>query len=194
MAKVKPSISCKTVLIFGNGNGFLTIRLLTSLRSLSTLIVWSFFVDKMLAKPTPTRAAKPESQYHTFSVFLLLVFLCVLWVPDTACHGICGLAPSFSSIGAPVQYPRSLVCHQTNLQILIEDSTVLSADVHLGVCIVFPQSLGDLFFSYLASKIFTAMFVSSLVLSGSSLKMLLFTAQAFSILDFSCSLNVSHWQ
>jgi hypothetical protein len=35
VAKVQPSISCKTVLILGMGNGFLTIRLFSSLKSLT---------------------------------------------------------------------------------------------------------------------------------------------------------------
>ena len=43
VAKVKPSISCKTVLILGNGNGFLTIRLFTSLKSVRKRTVPSFF-------------------------------------------------------------------------------------------------------------------------------------------------------
>ena len=43
VAKVKPSISCKTVLILGMGNGFLTIRLLSSLKSLTKRTVLSFF-------------------------------------------------------------------------------------------------------------------------------------------------------
>ena len=43
VAYVNPSSSCKTVLILGIGNGFLTIHLLTSLKSLMTHTVLSFF-------------------------------------------------------------------------------------------------------------------------------------------------------
>ena len=42
-AKVKPSNSCKTVLILGIGNGFLTSHLLNSLKSLVKHTVLSFF-------------------------------------------------------------------------------------------------------------------------------------------------------
>jgi hypothetical protein len=43
MAKVKPSNSYKTVLILDIGNGFLTCRLFTSLKSLIKCTVLSFF-------------------------------------------------------------------------------------------------------------------------------------------------------
>ena len=43
VAKVKPFNSCNTVLILGIGNGFLTMRLLTSLKSLTNRTVWSCF-------------------------------------------------------------------------------------------------------------------------------------------------------
>ena len=43
VAKVNPSNSCETVLILGIGNGFLTSRLYTSLKSLMKNKVLSFF-------------------------------------------------------------------------------------------------------------------------------------------------------
>ncbi len=43
VAYVKPSSSCRTVLILGIGNGFLTTHLFTSLKSPTTLTVLSFF-------------------------------------------------------------------------------------------------------------------------------------------------------
>ena len=43
VAYVKPSSSCRKVLILGMGNGFLTIRLFISLKLLTTLLVLSFF-------------------------------------------------------------------------------------------------------------------------------------------------------
>ena len=43
VAYVNPSSSCKTVLILGIGNGFLTIRLFTSLKSLTNRTVWFCF-------------------------------------------------------------------------------------------------------------------------------------------------------
>ena len=42
VAKVNPSDSCKTVLILGIGNGFLTSHLFTSLKSLMKHMVLSF--------------------------------------------------------------------------------------------------------------------------------------------------------
>ena len=43
VAKVKPSNSCNTVLILGNGKGFPTSLLLSSLKSLIKRTVWFFF-------------------------------------------------------------------------------------------------------------------------------------------------------
>ena len=103
----------------------------------------------MLAKPTPTRAARPEFQGHTFSVFLSLMFLCVPWVPGRVCHDM--VWHPLLNQGVPVGYPRSLKYHRTSLQILVEDLTVLSADGYLGVFVI-QQSLGDLLFHILHLK------------------------------------------
>jgi hypothetical protein len=43
VAKENPSISCKTMLIFGIGKGFLTNLLFTFQKSLNERTVWSFF-------------------------------------------------------------------------------------------------------------------------------------------------------
>ena len=43
VAYVNPSISCKMVLILGNGKGVRIIRLFTSLKSVKNLTVWFDF-------------------------------------------------------------------------------------------------------------------------------------------------------
>ena len=64
VAKVKPSNSFSTVLILGIGNGFLTRRLFTSLKSLMKSIVLSFLSVMKEVMPILMWAETPKLPGH----------------------------------------------------------------------------------------------------------------------------------
>ena len=95
VAYVKPSSSCRTVLILGMGNGFLTIRLFTSLKSLTTLTVLSFFGMMNVGEAHSESAchfSTPKS--HSLCISFLVVSTCFLGIGKS--RPWYGCAPSLS--------------------------------------------------------------------------------------------------
>ena len=93
VAYVKPSSSCRTVQILAIGNGFLTIHLFTSLKSLTTRTVLSFFGIMNVGD------AHWESSCH-FSTLSYIVFVPPFWwsphdswVLEKAGHDMAVLCP-----------------------------------------------------------------------------------------------------
>ena len=92
VAKVKPSSSCRMVLILGIGTGFLTTRLFTSLKSLTTLTILSFFgiINVGDAPESSCHFSTPKPHSCVPPVWW---FLHAFWVLETADHGMVVLHP-----------------------------------------------------------------------------------------------------
>ncbi len=126
------SSSCNTVLILGIGNGFLTSRLLTSLKSLTTCTVWSCFGTMNEGE------AHSDSGCH-FSTpnlqSLSASFLRVDWWTFGVGKGLpwYGFAPP-SAWGRQSQCPNHLVFHQKGPQILWGASATSLDQERSGVC------------------------------------------------------------
>ena len=117
VAYVKLSSSCRTVLILGMGNGFLTICLFISLKLLTTLTVLSFVGMMMVGEARSESACHfktPKS--HSLWISFFKVSTCFL-VLGTVCHDMVVLP---LSVGARPNYNHSHpVFHRTALQILV---------------------------------------------------------------------------
>ena len=106
---MKPSSSCRTVLILGIGNGFLTSHLLTSLKLLTTLTILSFFGAMNVGKDHSDHAchfSTPKSHG---------LWISFLWFPSAfgvlkkAYHDMV-LIPPFTG-ERPAHNPSHLVSH-----------------------------------------------------------------------------------
>ncbi len=95
VAYVKPSSSCRTVLILGMGKGFLTILLFNSLKSLTTLTVLSFFGIMNVGEAHSESACHcntPKS--HNLWISFLVISMCFLGIGNG--RPWYGCAPSFN--------------------------------------------------------------------------------------------------
>jgi hypothetical protein len=163
VAYVKPSSSCNLVLILGIGYGFLTICLLSSLKSVIVRTVWSFFgmmkegkahLDNGCHFNTPINIRQPVS--------FIWVASCIFGIG----YGLpwYGLAPSFNSkeTGGNFQSPMQ---SKSSSNLRSSASSKLRCDV-LRCAQLFFTMLGRSALSYLASKISTTCLVALRGLAG----------------------------
>ena len=166
VAYVKPSSSCRTVLILGNWNGFLTIRLFTSLKSLITLTVLSFFGMMKVGEAHSESSCHfntPKSHSRWISFFK--VSTCFFGIGnDLPWYG---WAPSlsWSETGLQSQSPSVPSNNSSN-------SSWSCSNLFLSVALRWLRQSASVIalrfaFSYLASKISTRRYVASSVLCGS---------------------------
>ena len=130
VAYVKPSSSCRTVLILGMGNGFLTICLFISLKLLTTCMVLSFFGMMKVGKAHSESACHFKTpQSHSLWISFLRSPHAFL-VLGTFCHGMVVL---LLLVGARPDYnPRHPVFRRTAPQILVGASASCSLLLHWG--------------------------------------------------------------
>ena len=115
VAYVNPSSSCKTVLILGIGNGFLTICLFTSLKSLTNHTVWFCFGTINEGKAhsdSGCHFSTPNS--HSLCTSFFRVSLWAFGVGNSLPWS--GFAPSFSlrETGSVSQSPSFLLKRSSN--------------------------------------------------------------------------------
>jgi hypothetical protein len=117
VAYVKPFSSCKVVLILGVGYGFLTICLLSSLKSDVVRTVWSFFGIMKESKANLDNGCHFNTHINTRqSISFIRVALCIFGIG----YGLprYGLAPSFNSkeTGGNFQSPSMPSKSSSNLR------------------------------------------------------------------------------
>ena len=145
VAKVKPSISCKTVLILGNGNGFLTTRLFTSLKSLRNLTVWSCFGTMNDGEAHSDSGCHLSTQTsHNLWTSFFNVSLCNLGT-GYGLHEY-GFTPSFNSreTGSVSHSPNVPLNNSSNSIIVSSVTQLFVAEKGASNC--FQQLMGDLLF------------------------------------------------
>ena len=152
MAYVKPSSSCRTVLILGIGNGFLTMRLFISLKSLTTRTVLSFLGMMNVGdvhSESSCHLSTPKS--HSLCTSLFVISMCFLGMRK----GLpwYGCAPSFNwrETGLQSQSPSFPLNNSSNS---CRSSSNLACSgplrcVQLSLTIALRSA-----FSYLVSSIF----------------------------------------
>ncbi len=185
VAYMKPSSSCKVVLILGIGYGFLTIRLLSSLKSEFVRTVWSFF-----------RMMKEGAAYFDYgchfntpintrqSISFIRVALCIFGIGyDLPWYG---LAHSFNSKETGGNFQSPSVPSKSSLNLRSNTSSKMQCDV-LRCTQMFFKVLRRSALSYLASKISTTRLVALRVLSGSWAKLEL-SLSTLEMLGLSCRL------
>ena len=180
VAYVNPSSSCKTVLILGIGNGFLTIRLFTSLKSLMNHTVWFYFGtmnEGEAHSDSGCHFSTPNSHSLCTSFFRVS-----LWAFGVG-KGLpwYGFAPSFS-LRETVSVSQSPSVPSKRSSNSVRSFSNFSWSGTLR-CLQFSVTTAlRSAFSYLASKILTTRHVASRVLLGSWVMTLLFAIHALSIL------------
>ncbi len=130
VAYVKPSSSCNVVLILvlGIGYGFLTIRLLSSLKSDIVRTVWSFFgmmkegkahLDDGCHFNTPINIRQ--------SIFFIRIALCIFGIG----YGLpwYGLAPSFNSKETGGNFQSPSIPSKSSSKLRSNASSKLQCDV-----------------------------------------------------------------
>ena len=132
VTNVKPARSCRTVLILSMGNGFLTIHLFSSLTSLTTLSVLSFFGIIMVGKTHSELACHcntPKS--HSLWISFFVISKCFLSIRNGWPWYDC--APSCSWRETSSNHSH-LVFLQTAPQTLVGAPVTMIILEHLGVC------------------------------------------------------------
>ncbi len=144
VAKVNPSYSCSTMLIFGIGKGFLLNLLLTSQKLLRKRAVLFFFgiINKGKAHLDAGCLSNTPS-LHNLSTSLMMVSLCIVgtgrawsWYGDTS---------SFSWKETAL-FSSHLRCHQRPTHISWEAAVTSFNDWRLGACNCPWQLTGDLLY------------------------------------------------
>ncbi len=185
VAYVKPSSSCKVVLIWRIGYGLHTMRLLSSLKSDMVCTVWSFLGIMKYGK------AHLDSGCH-FSVLSLpgnqslfkRVDLCIFVIG----YGLLwyGLAPSFSSKETGGYFKSSSMPSKSSSYLRSNESSKFWCGV-LRCTKLFLRMLGRSALLHLASKISTTRLVALHVFSGSWVELEI-NSSALEMLDLSCRL------
>jgi hypothetical protein len=187
VAYVKPSSSFKVLVILGMGYGFLTMRLLSSLKSDMVCTVWSFF--GMMEEGE----AHLDDGYHFNTpistrqfISFIRVALCIFGIG----YGLpwYGLALSFSSKETGGNFQSLSMPSKSFSNLRSNASSESQCDV-VRCAQLFLKMLGISALSYLASRISTTCLVALCVLTGSWAKQE-FCLSALEMLGLSCRLLV----
>ena len=117
VAYVKPSSSCRSVLILGIGNHFLTIHLFNLLKSLTTLMVLSFFGTIKVGEAHSESACHCNTlKLHSHWISFLVTSKCFLGTGNVWSWYGCAL---LALGGRPARNPSPLVFYQEAPQSLV---------------------------------------------------------------------------